>query len=193
MRLPRLASAALCKIRGDRRASVLRAIPKGAICAEIGVWKGDFSERIRATAQPRALHLVDPWRFVAAYPQRWYGGAAARNQDDMDRLYQDVLGRFAGDSDVTIHRMDSRRAARRLAGTTFDWVYIDGDHSYEAVRDDLQAWAPRIRPGGVLAGDDYTWQDEHGTYPVRRAVEEFVTRRSLRDVTVDGDQFLLRL
>ena len=193
MRLPRLASAAFRKFRGDRRASVLRSIPRDATCAEIGVWKGDFSERIRAAAQPRGLHLVDPWQFVAAYPQRWYGGAAARNQDDMDRIYRDVVNRFAGNPRVTIHRLDSRRAAESLAGTTFDWVYIDGDHSYEAVRDDLKNWAPRLKPGGVLAGDDYTWRDESGTYPVKRAVEEFVARRTPRDFTIDGDQFILRL
>lgn len=193
MKLPRLASAAFRKIRSDRRASVLRSIPRDATCAEIGVWKGDFSECIQATAQPRALHLVDPWQFVAAYPRRWYGGAAARNQDDMDRIHRDVVSRFAGNPRVTVHRLDSRSAAESLAETAFDWVYIDGDHSYEAVQDDLTNWAPRLKPGGVLSGDDYTWRDESGTYPVRRAVEEFLTRQSPRDVTIDGDQFILRL
>lgn len=189
----RIASAVLRPFRRDRRASVLRAIPKNATCAEIGVWKGDFSERILAAARPRALHLIDPWRFVAAYPRRWYGGAAARNQDDMDRLYRDVVRRFAHDPRVIIHRLDSQAAATRLADIAFDWVYIDGDHSYEAVRDDLLVWVPRVRPGGILAGDDYTWRDEHGICPVARAVQEFIARQPPRTVIVRGDQFLLRL
>jgi len=193
MKLPRLASAALRKLRGDRRAAVLRAIPENAVCAEIGVWKGDFSERIRATGRSRTLHLIDPWRFVPSYPQRWYGGSAARNQDDMDRIYQDVVRRFASDPHVIIHRLDSEGAAKHLAAVAFDWVYIDGDHSYEAVRNDLQLWAPRIGPGGILAGDDYPWRDEQGNYPVKRAVQDFLAQRTPGKVTIAGDQYLLRL
>ncbi|HEX9789935.1 MAG TPA: class I SAM-dependent methyltransferase [Kiloniellales bacterium] len=180
-------------VGGDRRTSVLRAIPADAVCAEIGVWKGDFSDRIRTLARPRMLHLVDPWRFVAAYPQRWYGGASARDQSDMDRIYEDVVRRFAGDPRVAIHRLESAAAARHLADTDFDWVYVDGDHSFHAVLDDLENWASRIKPGGVLAGDDYSWRDEHGAQPVQRAVRAFIARKPPRDLTIAGDQFLMRL
>jgi len=38
---------------------------------------------------------------------------------------------------------------------TLDLVFIDGDHSYVAVREDIQAWRPFLRPGGILAGHDY--------------------------------------
>lgn len=193
MTLRRFARTAFRKLRGGRRAPVLRAVAKNAICAEIGVWKGDFSERIRAKARPRTLHLIDPWRFVPSYPQRWYGGTAARSQDDMDRIYRDVVRRFADDPRVIIHRLDSARAARQLADVSFDWVYIDADHSYDAVRNDLELWAPRIAPGGVLAGDDYTWRDTDGTCPVGRAVQDFLARRPPRQVTIAGDQYLLRL
>lgn len=193
MRLPWPAGLLRRRVGGDRRASVLRAIPAHAVCAEIGVWKGDFSARIRTLAQPRMLHLVDPWRFAAAYPQRWYGGAAARDQNDMDRIHADVVRRFAGDPRVAIHRLESTAAARHLADIDFDWVYVDGDHSYDAVLDDLENWAPRIKPGGVLAGDDYTWRDEHGAQPVQRAVHEFTARRPPRDLTIAGDQFLMWL
>lgn len=174
-----------------RRRRVLRAIPRDAVCAEIGVWKGDFAERIRAAARPRALHLVDPWLFAPNYPRRWYGGSAARSQADMDRIHAQVLERFAGDPRVVVHRQPSETAARVFADAVFDWVYIDADHSYEAVRADLRLWAPKVRPGGVLVGDDYTWHDEQGTQPVRRAVDEFVTSRPLREFSVDGDQYFL--
>ncbi len=192
MKLPGLARRALRKLRGDNRVPVLRIIPKDAICAEIGVWKGDFSEHIRATARPRTLHLIDPWRFVPSYPQRWYGGAAARNQDDMDRIYQDVMHRFADDPCVRVHRLDSTSAAARFADATLDWVYIDADHSYQAVLADLKMWAPKIKPGGMLAGDDYAWHDEKGTLSVKRAVHDFTARQSPCEMSVVGGQFLLQ-
>jgi len=192
MKLPRLASAAFRKLRGDRRAAILQTIPENAVCAEIGVWKGDFSERIRATERLHALHLIDPWRFVPSYPQRWYGGSAARNQNDMDRIHQDVVHRFANDPCVHIHRLDSVSAASRFDDAALNWVYVDADHSYQAVLTDLEAWAPKIKPGGMLAGDDYTWQDEEGTYSVKRAVQDFVAQRSPHEMSVVGSQFLLR-
>jgi hypothetical protein len=47
-----------------------------------------------------------------------------------------------------------------------DFVYIDGDHSYEGVLRDIHAWTPHVRKGGIIAGHDYRWHE------VRRAVEE---------------------
>jgi predicted O-methyltransferase YrrM len=38
---------------------------------------------------------------------------------------------------------------------SLDFVMIDGDHSYESVRKDIQAWRPKVSPGGILAGHDY--------------------------------------
>eukprot|EP00913_Durusdinium_trenchii_P034386 g32168.t2 len=51
-------------------------------------------------------------------------------------------------------RMSSQEAAARFPPETFDVVFIDGDHSYSAVREDLRLWRPKIRPGGLLAGHD---------------------------------------
>ena len=46
-------------------------------------------------------------------------------------------------------------AAKWIGQGVLDLVFIDGDHSFEAVRDDLDAWWPTLRPGGTLAGHDY--------------------------------------
>jgi hypothetical protein len=43
---------------------------------------------------------------------------------------------------------------------------IDGDHSYEAVKADIQAWLPKMKRGGVISGDDYMWPG------VKKAAEE---------------------
>lgn len=49
-----------------------------------------------------------------------------------------------------------------------DMVFIDGDHSYEAVKRDIELWLPRLAPGGLLCGHDITNQ------PVERAVRETI-------------------
>jgi hypothetical protein len=163
------------------RQQLLELMPRHSVCAEIGVWKGDFSQAILDVAQPRALHLIDPWVFTTAYGKRWYGGGSASNQQDMDVIYQDVCSRFQHLPGVTIHRSTSSRQADLFPDGYFDWVYVDGNHYYEFVLDDLTRYLPKVRPGGYLTGDDFYWSsiELEGDQPVRRAVEDFVGRTGL--------------
>jgi len=69
-------------------------------------------------------------------------------------------------------RRTACRAVRRLLfnDQSVDFCFLDGDHTYEAVSEDVRNWFPKIRPGGILAGHDYV-SDEHAG--VKRAVDEF--------------------
>ena len=82
---------------GEGRSRLLCLVPAGGICAEIGVWKGDFSQRILDTVDPAELHLIDPWRAMQddAYEDAWYGGMLEHGQRDMDAVHRSVLDRFA--------------------------------------------------------------------------------------------------
>lgn len=174
----------------DPRTRLLERMPKGAVCAEVGVWKGDFSQRILQTARPRALHLVDPWVFDPNFPQRWYGGARAGGQADMDAIHDGVAARFAGRPEVSVQRATSLAAAATFADGQFDWVYIDGDHSMAAVLADLGAWRTKVRSGGFLCGDDYRWRDEQGRHSVKDAVAKFSLRFGLKPQII-GTQFVI--
>ena len=180
-----------------RRVRLLERLPRGAVCAEIGVWKGDFSERILEVLRPARLHLIDPWHAVAgeSYEEAWYGGKLADGQAAMDAIYASVLERFERERRagvVEVHRLPSREAAERFGDGELDFVYIDGNHRYEFVRADLEAYAPKVRPGGFLAGDDYGvtgwWEDG-----VTRAVDEFARSGRASVVSLEDRQFLLRL
>jgi hypothetical protein len=146
--------------------------------------------------RPAELHLVDPWRFAGdeAHRGAWYGGGAAADQEAMDRVHDHVARRFrreAAAGVVIIHRRTSTEAAGLFSDGYLDWVYVDGDHLYEAVRSDLALFAPKVRPGGLLAGDDYGragWWDDG----VTRAVDEFVASRGYEVVSLAANQFVLR-
>lgn len=56
----------------------------------------------------------------------------------------------------TLVQSDSSEAANRYADASLDAVFIDADHAYPAVRRDIDAWLPKIRAGGIIAGHDYT-------------------------------------
>jgi hypothetical protein len=181
----------------QERARLLRRLPKRSVGVEIGVWAGDLSAAILRAVRPTRLHLLDPWAFAPdeRYEQAWYGGARAGSQVEMDQVYERVLQRFdteIADGAVVIHRSTSAEAAAEFEDASLDWVYVDGNHLYEYVQTDLALFAPKVRPGGLLAGDDYGaagWWDDG----VRRAVDRFlVTHAGAYEPVFLRDQFLLR-
>lgn len=179
----------------DRR-FLLDMLPKGSVGAEIGVHLGDFSSQLLETVQPRELHLIDPWAHEGAteYREAWYGGKASGGQSEMDARYARVCTRFARETSsgrVKIHRGYSAEVLGRFTDAYFDWVYIDGNHLYEFVKQDLELSFAKTRPGGHVCGDDYTtggWWDGG----VKRAVDEFWQSRGLQPAQIRNQQFILR-
>jgi hypothetical protein len=166
------------------------------VVAEIGVDLGDFSEKILAFNRPRELHLIDPWTAASGeYRQR-----TTDDSDDSPRKL-DTVARFAlvrdrfaseiGGGGVVLHRADSAVAAAGFPDDFFDWVYIDGNHSYEFVRQDLELYWRKLKRGGYIVCDDYHhagfWEDG-----VTRAVDEFIASRPARRVFKRRSQFVMR-
>jgi Methyltransferase domain len=163
-------------MRLPSREQLLLRLPKHSVGAEVGVWRGRFSAAIVDVVQPRVLHLIDPWEFFGNKPGSIYGGTIAQDQHDMDTIYGEVQRRFArelANGSVVLHRARSADVAAQLEDGSLDWVYIDGDHSYEGVRTDLAAFATKVRPGGLITGDDYGRGGQLAE-GVGRAVDEFV-------------------
>ncbi len=80
---------------------------------------------------------------------------------------------------------DSAGAATMYGDASLDWVYIDADHHYEAVRRDILAWLPKVKQGGIIAGHDYA---EYEGFGVVRAVTEIFPRVEVwRGEIFDGD------
>lgn len=175
----------------NRSRAIFDSVDEDGTCAEIGVWKGDFSQEILEQCKPRKLHLVDPWIFDGDCPERWHGGSDAKTQEDMDAIYQNVVDRFSCHSNVEIHRMMSCEAVHLFGNEYFDWIYIDGDHSYDAVRQDLSMWWDKVKSGGTIIGDDYRWRDERGCKTVKRAYKEVISERFIARTYIRAGQFFI--
>jgi len=171
----------LAKSESGARKKVLAMLPRDGAGAEIGVWKGDFSAQLLSVTKPRILHLVDPW-LVSDSADRadtaWYG-ADKITQPAMDAIHDEVSARFAQERSrgvVEIHRADATRALGRMPEATLDYVYVDGDHSYEGVSTDLAEAFRVTKVGGFICCDDYLlgawWQDG-----VVRAVHELLVSK----------------
>jgi SAM-dependent methyltransferase len=180
--------------RRAQRRRLLARLPKGAAGAEVGSWKGDFAAQLLAHSHPRALYLIDPWehRDESTYEQAMFGGPGSDGRAEMQAVYDSVLSRFGAEIQqgrVIVRRSRSVDAAIEFADGELDWAYIDGDHTYEAVKADLEAYYRVLRPGGLLAGDDYGipgwWADG-----VTRAVDEFAASARTSAPMIIGSQFL---
>jgi hypothetical protein len=173
------------------RQEILTLIPADAVGAEVGVWKGKFSLKLLRQTDLKLLHLVDPWKRIESIPnEAWYGPSIS--QEEMDAIYDGVkttLAKPIENGRVIIHRGNSKDILPTLKD--LDFVYIDGDHSYEGVAADLAAAFESVRPGGLICGDDYSlghwWGDG-----VVRAVHEFIGSHKVILTLVQGSQFAIR-
>ncbi len=140
--------------------------------AEIGVWKGAYSASL-CKANP-ALHLlcVDPW---LSYPA-WLDTKNAMPKPQADRFMADAYATaqatLAGLS-CTVLRSFSTDAARAVPDGSLDFVYIDANHTRAAVLEDLAAWVPKVRMGGIVAGHDYRIFTNKPTIHVVEAVQAY--------------------
>jgi hypothetical protein len=109
--------------------------------AEIGVRKGDFSEVFCKAGM--TMHCIDPWE-----------GYYAINQRRMAKYYEQAVARLAK-YDVTIIRRSSVEAVTWFEDGQLDFVFIDGDHRFDAVMMDLLLYVPKVRSGGLIMLHDY--------------------------------------
>jgi hypothetical protein len=171
-------------------------VPKGSVCAEVGVHKGHFSRRIFYHVEPKRLHLIDPWKFEpgADYSDSFYGDRKGKSQENMNARYNKVKSWFRPEitkGQVVIHRGYSHQVCRGFADEYFDWVYIDGNHLYEFVKMDLNFFYGKVKAGGLIMGDDYE-TDGWWRRGVKKAVDEFVKSCPVETVLIRDNQYVLR-
>ena len=137
---------------------------------EVGSWKGKSAAfmcvEIANSGKIIRFDCVDTWQ---GSDEHQAGGAF----EDHDCVNGELLTRFQENMAPVTGRFNtiiesSVQAAQRYANCSLDFVFIDADHSYPAMIQDITAWLPKIKPGGYLAGHDYYWAG------VKQAVDELL-------------------
>jgi hypothetical protein len=168
-------------------------IPENSLGAEIGIWRGDTSKQLLTKCS--YLHMIDPYN-ISVYEnttdwlnigyekilKRYSSLVGSLDPADFqkfyDDLYLDVCEQFK-DLPATIHRMTSRDWFSSYTGEKLDWIYIDGDHSYEGVMEDLVSSLDVVKQNGLIFLDDYSIHNRQ--HPgVRAAVRDFCYERKLK-------------
>ena len=127
----------------------LRFLQIGAFTGDATVWLVDNI----LTQANSVLEDVDIWTGSDEDEHK------AMDWADIERVYD---SRIAFRPNVIKYKMDSREYLRSVEEPTFDFIYIDGDHTAEGVlQDAILAWR-LLKPGGIIAVDEYLWTDPRG-------------------------------
>ena len=129
---------------------------------------------IREVSKIRRGNIVEVGCYLGGFT--WYGAQIARDNystwqcvdhwkgssdlssDDWESVYVGFLENMRDarlDRFVRVQRTTSAEAAARTPDESIDLVFIDGDHSYDQCRNDIEAWLPKLKKGGVMLGHDY--------------------------------------
>jgi hypothetical protein len=162
----------------------------GAIFVEIGAYLGRstayLAARIKQSRKRIRLYVVDLW-------DGWFWNddrQAVPMQAGADVFWHFMRNMRSDGLDQMICplKMSSDKAALLFPPGSLDFVFVDGDHGYAAVKRDLTNWFPLVKAGGTLAGHDYINDDFPG---VRRAADEFFFELQL-PLKENGTSFVVR-
>jgi hypothetical protein len=167
------------------RAALLRLLPPASVGAELGVFDGVFSEEILSIARPKQLFLVDLWnetteiiRFDDQHRRCLHRLTGAEAwQAVRTRLSAPILS-----GNVQLICAEACHWLRSCLPKSLDWVYLDDNHLYDHVAEELERAIRCVKPGGWLMGHDYC-----EVLPgVKQAVDEFCGNRRLSiDILTD--------
>jgi hypothetical protein len=125
----------------------VRKLNKGV---EIGVFKGDYSKEILQTWNGK-LYIIDVWRELDIKDY---------NDITNQKEYLSVINQCCNniknyETRCFMIRSDSENASELFNDESLDFIYIDANHKYEYVKQDISLWFPKVRKGGIVAGHDY--------------------------------------
>lgn len=133
------------------------------IGAEVGTEHGAYAQKLCAgNPQLTKLSCVDPYMAIP-----YYGGY--KEQNEVNTFYEEAKRRLSGYPAAEIMKMTSMEAVKQFEPKSLDFVFIDGNHHFEYVVNDIIHWTRVVRPGGIVYGHDYSDQ-----FHVREAVQAFM-------------------
>lgn len=113
--------------------------------AEIGVEQGKYTEILAKYA--KKVYAVDAWAVYRGYREHV-------SQDKLDKFKETVWNKFKN-TNVEVMVDFSMDAVKQFDDEELDWVYIDGNHEFQNVTNDIAQWSKKVKKGGIVAGHDF--------------------------------------
>jgi len=146
-------------MRPEEQLNALRALYSWAneinvdgIAVEVGTFSGENAV-VMAKYFNRVV-TIDPW--LNGYDKDDHASNAG-----MAEVEKKYLERTESFTNISHIKLPSIEASKQFDDGSVDLVYLDGDHRAEALVADIDAWKPKVRPGGILAGHDISMESVH--------------------------------
>jgi SAM-dependent methyltransferase len=156
---------------------IVKQFPSGSKFVEVGSWKGKSSAYM-------AVEIANSEKEIEFFcVDTWEGGPDHQDMEELSQLYVTFLNNMKPLENYYSHlKTTSLEAVERFEDNSLDFVFIDASHEYEDVKNDINAWLPKVKPGGILAGHDYYPEGTDDWFPgVKRAVNESLDNFELSD------------
>jgi len=130
------------------------------VVAELGVQRGFFTDRYLYTAKKnKKYYLVDTWEQRSNYSD----AANVDNYEQQARFNHAMkrLAPYSARTELLVLRNFTTSAALLVPDYSVDFIYVDARHDYCGVMEDLEVWFPKLKLGGIMAGDDNLTAKEH--------------------------------
>jgi hypothetical protein len=148
------------------------------IGVELGVQEGRYSETLCQSNPNLMLYCIDAWKAYKGYID-------FTNKARLERFYNHALKRLYKYPCLVMRRF-GKDAVKYFDDGSLDFIYIDANHAFEAVTEDIKMWYPKIRSGGIISGHDYLDQRPELQYGVVKAVNTMVKEYKIRPWFVLG-------
>ena len=158
---------------------LMRHLNLPLVAVEVGVAEGRLSRSFLEWGIKK-LYLVDVWEKVpfikgcASFDNSWH----TENYESCLKVQQDFP-----DRDVVLLKGFSYKMADEIPNESVGLVYIDGDHTYEGARADIDCYLPKLVKGGIMAFHDA----KNPTYGVEAAIWDFTKGVGINELVEDGN------
>lgn len=158
-----------CQVLSSRE-KLLEKMPENAVCAEVGVAEGYFSDKILRICKPAKLYMIE-------YEKRFCENLRKRFASEIETEKVEIL------------EGDSVEMLKKLKDGSLDYVYLDATHDYAHPAKELRVCDTKVKCGGYIMGHDYTRFSmlEARQYGVIEAVNEFIVLNDyeMKYITLD--------
>jgi len=151
---------------------------KHCIGAEVGVHTGDTTKYLLQNLPTiEKYYAIDPWRVYTMYDGNKYrkpGNKKYKTWVEAIEQFKKVTLPYK--NKVIALQMTSVEASKTVLDGSLDWVFIDANHEYEYIKENLKIWSSKVKLGGLVSGHDYgnKWKG------IKRAVNEYIPKYKLK-------------
>ena len=149
------------------------------IGCEVGVCDGTYSLVMEQSIPGVKLYGVDPYITYQRYNDY-------RRQNSLSKAHEHAIEKLKPYPTYEFVVKTSVEAVKQFADGSLDFVFIDGNHTYDFVKEDITLWTPKVRSGGIVAGHDF-YVFPSGDHGVIFAVLEYVSKNRITLKTTDWD------